>query len=650
MLSNKLKQLARDVPPISLEETLNVLEGIQPLFVNSISRKSSGSELTPVKIVHYMLDEVSYRSKSVLNKKLLDPSCGSGVFILGALERYLTEFEGSTDELINCLIQDKMLVAIDLNPINVVITKLGFVLKLIQASIKLTRDQIYTLLRDLPIHEGNTLEKPSLFSELSSVVNDDQYDVIVGNPPYIRLHRLPKATREDIKESYESATGRFDLYVCFIEKAVHMLREGGRISLITSNKFLTANYGKGIRNFLLSNIEILHLVDLHDTEFFEAAVLPSIITGMKNKSDKKDEFLFSSLKKSNNKEVSAEKVDNVFFVMQDLMRNNSYKTIQLIVDSSKKDILVELSHSIVKRPEKNNQWNFSSSSEEEIKKHLEGIGHQLLGHIADVCVGIKPNPNEVFVDSMTSDFIKQRDFERDVIYPILRKDNISRWKVSWTGSDSKDRYVLYPHTMSNGKGIAVDIDKYPNVKEYLYEHENILKGREYLVNSKTRKWYEIWVPHDLDKFSKPKIVTRDISESNNFTIDLDGYICLGSLFFITLKDQFTNQYISNLDMLNYLLGLCNSNVLEFYQKTISGSLYSKKVRYTTTNMNRWIVPEITCENERDIQTVIKIVKEINDDRGSLSEKEKLLNKAIYNIFNLNDLQIHEIEQYLKTNS
>ena len=61
---------------------------------------------------------------------------------------------------------------------------------------------------------------------------------------------MPVEYRDFIKNNFVSATGRFDIFTCFLEKSDKLLNKNGRMCLITSNKYLTANYGVGIREYL----------------------------------------------------------------------------------------------------------------------------------------------------------------------------------------------------------------------------------------------------------------------------------------------------------------------------------------------------------------------------------------------------------------
>lgn len=159
-----------------------------------------------------------------------------------------------------------------------------------------------------------------------------------------------------------------------------------------------------------------------------------------------------------------------------------------------------------------------------------------------------------------------------------------------------------------------------------------------------------WYAQTLDKFKKVKIVTRDIVSHNSFALDLNGNHCQGNTFFLNLKDTALDKLNfdrSERDFLYYLLGLLNSNVLEYYQKLISGSLYSKKFRYTTTNLTRWPIPRAP---QTSINRIVELVDIIIKEGKSNAEIEGQLNNIVYSIYELGENEIKEIELFLKSNT
>lgn len=616
------------------EKLEELLFGLLTDGIDLESRKKSGSERTPDDIINYMLDIVEYKGKNVENKTIIDPACGTGTFIARIVERYVewaTKYDA--EYIVESLINDKLIKAYDTKPSNVYVTKLVVICILIRLEVISSIDEIKSLMLNLPIYCDDFLKAK------------DKADFVVGNPPYIRLQNLPIEYRNYIKDNFASATGRFDIYTCFIEAACQRLNDHGKVCLITSNKYLTANYGEGIRKYLINNVHVNKIVDLHDTKFFGAAVLPAIIFCERNQEKKNDIVEYFGIKSTLGDYNAVCKDGNELF---DFVENTSLNTKQNI-KFDKEDVVFEVVHTKTELPNGGNTWNFTSTIENDLKLKIEKKKYCLLENLFDICVGIKSTADTVFVKPMTSEFIDTMGFERELIYPLVQSFNVEKWKITW-GEANKDRFILYPHLEVNGSMFAVPLDQYPNVKEYLYSHEEVLKSRTYLMESQTREWYECWVPQKLSKFRQPKLVTRDIVSHNSFAYDTKGMICQGNTFFLTKKDSvFSVEYkeFSEDEYFYFMLGVLNSNVMEYYQKMISGSLYSKKYRYTTSNMSRWPIPKV----DKNIAKIIsKLAMKISLGMTENNDFEREINCLVYEIFELSEQEIIDLEAYLQVNA
>jgi len=107
------------------------------------------------------------------------------------------------------------------------------------------------------------------------------FDVVIANPPYVRQEEI-KAFKEAFKRAFDCYTGTADLFVYFYERAVKLLRPGGALAFITSNKYYRAAYGEKLRGFLARELTLQHLIDFGDAPVFEAIAYASILTGTRN--------------------------------------------------------------------------------------------------------------------------------------------------------------------------------------------------------------------------------------------------------------------------------------------------------------------------------------------------------------------------------
>ncbi len=227
--------------------------------------------------------------------RVLDPACGSGAFLIEAFERFqdayaeanqrLAELRGQADLFDPDLtILAHNLHGVDLMPEAVEICRLSIWIKTAK------RGRLLTDL-DRNIRIGNSIvADPALdpqafdwharFPEVFAAGDDGSgggFDVVLGNPPYIRQERLG-AIKPYLARHYAAYDGMADLYVYFIERGLGLLRPGGRLSFILTNKWMKAGYGEPLRRFLAERAWLDQVVDFgHAKSFFaDADVFPSI--------------------------------------------------------------------------------------------------------------------------------------------------------------------------------------------------------------------------------------------------------------------------------------------------------------------------------------------------------------------------------------
>lgn len=608
------------------EELDEILFGLLTDGIDLESRKKSGSERTPDEIIKYMLDIIGYDETISYVKNIVDPACGTGTFIKQIIERFIDGLYVNevTSVYKDKLLENKLIRAYDTKPSNVFVTKIVMVSSLVKRNLVHEMDDVLDLIRELPVYCQDFL------------CVSDKADYIIGNPPYIRLQNLSIEYRDFIKNNFVSATGRFDIFTCFLEKSDKLLNENGRMCLITSNKYLTANYGVGIREYLSQTGHVRKLVDLYDTKFFGAAVLPAIIMCENGKCDNCEVDYIGIKTAEQNGQYECLNANELFEYVE-----NELTCGKRFVHYGNEDKQVfEVSRSKVKIPDNGKTWNFSTSDENTIKTKMDEQKLCSLADMFDVCVGIKTTADTVFVKPMTKNFIDEHAFEDITVYPLIQSFNVNKWNISW-GNNSKDRYILYPHREIDGNMVAIPLVEIPKTAEYLEECSDVLKKRSYLAESKSRMWYECWVPQKLSKFQQTKIVTRDIVSNNSFALDESGKLCQGNTFFLTRKDSvFTSEYL-DLNTHQYYcfaLGVLNSKAMEYYQKMISGCLYSQKYRYTTSNLNRWPIPRIKKE---DAIVIAGYVDELL--AGASGKLENAIDKMVYDAFDLSEEEILKIE-------
>lgn len=540
--------------------------------------------------VHYTNNELSkFIARRILkyNKvkkfNILDPACGQSDLLLAMVNYLDNEF-------------DYTITGIDID----------------ESSLKYSTN-IFNQLQE-PIkyqfYNGDFLE---IFKEFSqgNLFNDNYYnqipepDIIIANPPYIRTQNM-SAGKSKYLAAKLNITGKIDMYQAFIVTMINILKENGLIGFIVSNKFLYTKSGESTREFLFKNIEILEIIDLGDSKPFEASVLPVIIIGRK--------------RKSSNKNVKFQKV----YESKDFSKSSKALNLDLYTALDKEQdctivknkSLFEVTNGTIDIPENPHQlWSLSNRKDLDFIKQIHENSKYLFKDVANVKVGIKTTADSIFIDKNT-DLFEYWGIEDDLVYPLISSENLAKWKIN---KHKPLRKIIYPYTISdNQMNQVINIDHFPNFKNYALNNSEKLKSRLYLIDS-GKKWYEHWVPQNFSQMKKNKIIFKDISEGPCFALDTEGHLVNGNCFWITIKNDFDD------NLIYLLLAIANSDLIEKYHRIeFNNKLYSGKLRYNTQYINKYPLPNL---NHHLCKTVINKTKEL------LSAKEKLNEENIKEINN-----------------
>ncbi|MGO9917529.1 MAG: Eco57I restriction-modification methylase domain-containing protein, partial [Isosphaeraceae bacterium] len=226
--------------------------------------------------------------------KLLDPACGSGAFLIEAFEQLYNAYQQSNDRLeelrgtrtlfdLDRHILQHNLYGVDLNEEAIEIGRLSLWIKTAQRGKALTS-------LDHSIRVGNSIiadqaVHPRAFdwrATFPEVFEQGGFDVVVGNPPYVRQEWI-SPYKPYLQTAFKSFHGTADLYVYFYELGMRVLRPGGRLSFVVTNKWLKAAYGEPLRRFFAENAWVESIVDFGHAKqiFVDADVFPSIIVARK---------------------------------------------------------------------------------------------------------------------------------------------------------------------------------------------------------------------------------------------------------------------------------------------------------------------------------------------------------------------------------
>ena len=340
----------------------------------------------------------------------------------------------------------------------------------------------------------------------------DGFDIVIGNPPYIQLQNnsgeLAKLY-EDCGYSTFARTG--DIYCLFYERGWQLLKEGGYLCYITSNKWMRAGYGDKTRGFFANKTNPMLLIDFAGVKIFESATVDTNIL-LFSKSDNLHKTLCAVTNKQNKDSVNN---------LSDFVRQQ--------------DTICDFSHS--------DSWVILSPIEQSIKRKIEKVGTPLKDWDIQINYGIKTGFNEAFIIStekregilancQTED---ERKKTAELIRPILRGRDIKRYGYEWA-----ELWLIatFPSRHYN-------IDEYPAVKQYLLSFGierleqtgkiHIVNGEKVKARKRTsNKWFETQDSISYwEDFSKPKVMWKIIGCNINFCFDEKQLICNNAVDIMT---------------------------------------------------------------------------------------------------------------------
>ncbi|WP_027875664.1 HsdM family class I SAM-dependent methyltransferase [Mesoplasma chauliocola] len=229
---------------------------------------------TPKKIVLKMLDEIDYKGKKILNKKIIDNSCGQGAFLKEIIKIYIKEAKKENYS------NDKIKKMLESNIFGIEIEKKHF--------------------KQTLINLDNIVEKELPNLKISwKIINQDalkiedfnfKMDYVVGNPPYLRIHNMKNINYKDFSFSNK---GMSDLYLIFFEIGIKMLNNQGKLGYITPNSYFYSLSAKELRFFLLKENMIHKIINFESTKIFSNADTYTAIT-LLSKNKKENSIIYNS--------------------------------------------------------------------------------------------------------------------------------------------------------------------------------------------------------------------------------------------------------------------------------------------------------------------------------------------------------------------
>jgi hypothetical protein len=397
------------------------------------------------------------------------------------------------------------------------------------------------------------------------------FDVVVGNPPYVRQEVI-SPFKPFFEKAYKTYHGSADLFVYFIEKGITMLKPEGLYSIIVANKWMRANYGKPLRQWLKQR-QLVEIVDFGDLPVFaDATAYPCVLTVSPKALAENHQFSVT------------EPTDLSFPSLEQYVKENQFAVSQNGLDDE--------------------GWALVNNVKSALLDKIRKAGIPLSEYVqGKIFYGIKTGYNEAFViDEKTKEELIRKDPKSaDIIKPFLAGRDVKRYRVDfdgkylirvskgWTNANRKDEdaWTFFSNT-------------YPSVSAYLIQFQEGAEKRY----DKGDYWWELRTCDYYSEFEKPKIITPSIVQKASFTFDERSYY----------SNDKTN-IIGSASL--YLLAILNSKLADVLIHSIastkSGGFFEYKPMYISQIPVKEIKTQTDKAAQQNIETLVKTILELKPE-------------------------------------
>ena len=521
----------------------------------------------------------AYRDR-IKTLRIVDPACGSGVFLVMAFDYLKAELHrvnrkivelrpkaaydsGLFDFVPDSEILTNNLFGVDVNSESVEIAKLSLWVKTAQKGKAL--DSL-----DKNILVGDSLIEDSSFAYLEhgfswktafpDVFKDGGFDIVLGNPPYVRME-LIKPMKPYLEKRYEVVSDRADLYCYFYERGLRLLKTGGRLGYISSNTFFKTGSGQNLREYLLREATIESVLDFGDLQVFEGVTTyPAIVVMRRGKAIK-------------NHTLNFWKLDNL----------------------PQSNFLAAWDKSAAPYPQSalgGGSWELEDDLLRALRNKVRADKKTLKEAYGSPLYGIKTGLNEAFViDTPTKEALCAQDpRSAELLKPFLEGKDLKRWR-----SEPRGLWLIY--TPKN----KVRIDDYPAIRGWLLPFKERLEKR-----ATKQEWFELQQPQEAyaPYFDPPKIAYGHFQDSPIYSMERTGAYSNNKTYFIPTDDWAT-------------LALLNSSVLWFDFCSRTTSVRGGWREATAQHIEQLPIPDIVEPVQKKLGSLARTAQIAAEERLNL---------------------------------
>lgn len=544
------------------------LEKSQELLIPKNDRKVNGAFFTPRNIVDKIIEEV--RPKR--NDLCTDISCGCGSFIIGLLKYFNKKYKKSINETLSQNIYGFDILDYNIRRTKILISIFGL------ENNEIVKDE------NIKLEICDSLKKKWKI----------KFDIVVGNPPYVKFQDLNEDLRNYLKNNFFSIKkGTYNLYFAFFELGYNLLNENGKLGYITPNNYFTSLSGEPLREFFEINKSIEKIIDFNSKKVFDVLTYTCLT------------FL--------NKTHQTKILFNKFFDGDFNGFINDYN--------------IDLS-TILYENLRTRKWRLLLNKDQKNINKIENKGRQI-GDLFTINVGIATLRDDLyFIDGINKKgFFKLLNGKEYKIEDELVK---SVYKISdFNNQDecnNNQRKIIFPYKVINNKSQI--IEETVLEKEYPFTFKYFIKLKEQLLKRSKKEilkpFFKYGRSQGLNKFGI-RLLTPTFSQKPNFltVTEKDSLYCNGYGVHYNIDQNrislFDNLPIQNPENIDVLSKILNSNVMDYYVKTTSVTIdggypcYQKNFieLFTIPNFDISDIEKLRGLDGKDFEDEIQRIYDIN---------------------------------------
>lgn len=473
---------ALDLQQGSLFERCPVTEAVSAMALAGLEQR--GAIFTRREVVDFILDLSGYTTdRNLLSLRLLEPSFGDGDFLLSAIERLLRCWRrsghGRPVEHLSPAVR-----AVELH----------------QGSFLRTRQRALDMLIEAGLSDEeamNVVDQWFAHGDFLLVALPATFDVVIGNPPYVRQELIPDSLMTEYRARYSTIYDRADLYIPFIERSLSLLKPQGRLGFICADRWMKNRYGGPLRKFVSENFHLSVYVDMVDTPAFHSEVVayPAITI------------------------ITRGRAGATRVAKRPAINAASLSSLAEMLSASDEPVVggpVSETSGIVNGAE---PWVLDGADSLALARRLEERFPSLEEAGCNVGIGVATGADKAFIGRLAD-----LDVEDDRKLPLVMTRDILDGEVAWRGFG-----VVNPFA---GNGKLVDLNHYPRLRAYLEERKDRIADR-HVARKAPANWYRT-----IDRIhpaiaARPKLLIPDIKGEAHIVYENEGLYPHHNLYYIT---------------------------------------------------------------------------------------------------------------------